>query len=348
MTALRSLPRDRCYLCGGGARPLYSGLPDRLFGAGGTWTLVQCTSRACGLIWLNPMPLEEDIARAYENYYTHEDRVRAQSSVLLQLYAAAKRGYLHRRYGYFPHAQSVASRLAGWLLYLHPGRRAVVDFSVMWLQRKAGGRLLDVGCGSGDFLHDMQALGWQVEGVDFDPAAASNAGAKGVRVYAGSLASQHFPDESFDAITLSHFIEHVHEPQQLLEECRRILKPGGRLVMVTPNTESYGHRRYRDAWMHLDPPRHLHLFNCGTLECLTERAGLQVERVFTSLRDAYGMFLGSRAISRAGRYDMLAAPALPLRLWARAMELAEWLILKARPSAGEEIVLIAGKRALQR
>lgn len=347
MTVLRSSPRNHCYLCGGEGLPLYTGLTDRLFGTAGEWTLVQCASAACGLIWLNPMPLEEDIGNAYENYYTHGDNARQHWSLPLRIYSLVKRGYLGHRYGYYPKSRNMATTLAGCLLYLHPGRRAVVDFGVMWLTRGARGRLLDVGCGSGAFLADMQRLGWQVEGVDFDAAAAANAARKGLRVHLGSLAAQNFPDAEFDAITLSHFIEHVYEPRGLLQECLRILRPGGRVVIVTPNTQSYGHERYANNWKYLEPPRHLHLFNSRALTTLAQSAGFHVTQVFTSIRDAYGMFIGSRAISNAGSYDISRRASPAIRLWARAMELTEALVLKSRPDAGEEIVLIAEKpRAL--
>jgi 2-polyprenyl-3-methyl-5-hydroxy-6-metoxy-1,4-benzoquinol methylase len=340
---LRSSPVDRCYLCGCEALPLYTGLHDRLFGTRGEWNLVQCANAECRLSWLNPMPLEEDIGHAYALYYTHDDREQLHATSLQRLYSAAKRGYLGRRYGYYERAQSLATRLAGLLLYLHPGRRAVVDFSVMWLSNRAEARLLDIGCGSGAFLANMQHLGWRVEGVDFDAAAAANAARKHVRVHVGSLADQAFPADSFDAVTMSHFIEHVHDPRALLEECVRILRPGGELVIVTPNTRSHGHATYGRNWMHLDPPRHLHLFDPETLATLACSAGLQVTRKFTSLRDAYGMYLGSRAIALYGVYDMTGVARRSSRIWARAMELLEWLVLKLRADAGEEIVLIGRK-----
>lgn len=340
---IRAAPRSQCYLCDRPGSVIYENLPDRLFGTTGTWTLVQCPGPDCGLIWLDPMPLEEDIAKAYRHYYTHSDTARDHASLPLRLFMAAKQGYLARTYGYQDEEPSLGKGLAGQLLYLHPGRRAVIDFNVMWLKPVVQGRLLDVGCGGGEFLGFMQNLGWQVEGVDFDAEAAKNATDKGVHVHVGSLEAQKFAEDTFDAVTMSHFIEHVHHPRQLIEECWRILKPGGRLVMVTPNTGSYGHRLYRDKWMHLDPPRHLHLFNTNTLRRVTESAGFSGVEVFTSIRDAYGMFIGSSSIRRCGSYVMGSRQPLYMRLWARIMEIFEWVVTKFRPQAGEEVVLIAVK-----
>lgn len=343
MTLISSSRCPACHLCGKEGQPLYLSLGDRLFGTDGAWTLVQCPDPACALIWLDPMPLEEDIAHAYDQYYTHVDRLEKQDSWLLRLFLAAKRGYLARRYGYRRDEISMAQWLAGWLICLHPGRRAVLDFNVMWLHRKDGGRLLDIGCGSGEFLCFMRSLGWRAEGVDFDAQAAANAAAKGVQVHVGHLGEQHFAENMFDAVTMSHFIEHVHDPSRLIEECHRILRPGGVMVAVTPNTQSLGHHLYEDKWMHLDPPRHLHLFNVNSLRRLAERRGFSRLDIFTSLRDAYGMFIGSRSILRNGRHDFGGTPRPRERLQARAMELFEWLAMKRAATLGEELVLIARK-----
>lgn len=340
---IRASARPRCYLCDRPGRPLYTGLADRLFRTAGRWRMVRCPDDACGLIWLDPMPLEEDIEKAYRHYYTHTDVARNHPPLLLRLFNAAKEGYLAQTYGYFEDSPPFLKRLAGWLIRLHPGRRAVFDFNVMWLKQVANGRLLDVGCGSGEFLRFMQRLGWRVEGVDFDAEAARNAGAKHVTVHVGSLEAQEFADDTFDAVTLSHFIEHVHDPRRLVEECHRILRPGGRLVIVTPNSASLGHRIYRENWKYLEPPRHLHLFNRNTLWRVAERAGFTRLESFTSVRDAYGMFMGSRSIKQSESYDIAGRQPPGVRLWARAMEFVEWLELKIKPEIGEELVLLAEK-----
>lgn len=340
---IRSDPRPDCYLCRSAGKVLYENLTDRLFGTEGRWDIRACGNATCGLLWLDPMPIPEDIAKAYADYYTHEDAPERSGHPLYRIFVAAKEGYLAAHYGYFAQGLSAWKRLAGWLLTLHPGRRAVVDFSVMWLSALPGSRLLDVGCGSGWLLETMQRLGWAVEGVDLDPEAVKAARTKGLRVHQGTLAGQQLPAGSFDAVTMSHFIEHVHDPGATLAECRRLLKHGGRLVVVTPNTESLGHRLYGRSWMHLDPPRHLHLFNPDTLSEVVRRAGFGNVRAWTSLRDAYGIFLGSRSIRRHGAYVMGSPQGGLIRLWARSAELVEWLALKFNSRLGEEITLIAEK-----
>ena len=179
-----------------------------------------------------------------------------------------------------------------------------------WLTLKdaAPGRLLDVGCGNGRFLAKMRAAGWQVEGTDFDPAAVKHVREQlGVPAHCGDLESAGFPAGSFDVVVLQHVIEHVETPVDLLRECLRILKPGGQLLLITPNVESWGHRRFGPFWRGLEPPRHLCLYSKQTLAELARRAGFQVRRAFTSAAGAEFILADRLAIEHRIR-----RPPLPL------------------------------------
>lgn len=338
---IRSAAAPRCRLCGAEGQPLYAAVRDRLFSAPGEWSHRVCTQPACGLIWLDPMPLEEDMARAYQSYYTHAQPP-GRNGPLARLFAAAKRGYLANRFGYLE-GLPAWERVLGLLPLIYPGRAAELDFSVMWLKPRAGGRLLDVGAGSGWLVGQMNTLGWRAEGVDFDANAVARARALGLKMHQGGLPEQRFQMSAFDAVTMSHSIEHVHDPVAWLAEVRRILKPGGRLAIATPNTRSLLHRRFGAYWFALDPPRHLHLFNRAALAAALRQAGFERSHIFSSIRDANGAWLGSRAIQNRGRHDMVT-PAPPLqRLLARLFQLREAVALRADPDAGEDLVAIAEK-----
>lgn len=166
---------------------------------------------------------------------------------------------------YEPHAAEVRSRRTqSWR---NRGR----------LGKPAGrGRLLDVGCGSGRLLARYRALGWDVRGIEPNPAAASACLDRGLRVECVSLEEANLPPAGFDLILLHHVIEHVREPLDALGRVRAALAPGGQIVVVTPNVAGLGFRLYGSCWYALDAPRHRHLFDARTLALLCERAGLRV------------------------------------------------------------------------
>jgi SAM-dependent methyltransferase len=184
-------------------------------------------------------------------------------------------------------------------------RGAIVDREIRHLPARPGGRLLDVGCGSGAFVRTMAELGWRAEGIDPDPAAVASARAAGLAVTAGTLEaiddSEH--GGAYDAITFSHVIEHLHDPAADLERARRLLRPGGMLWIATPNLESLGHRRFGRDWAGLDPPRHLVLFTRASLERLLRGAGFAPQPPPLAAPQAWLSFSPSAALAQGRRMD---------------------------------------------
>jgi 2-polyprenyl-3-methyl-5-hydroxy-6-metoxy-1,4-benzoquinol methylase len=338
---MRSVPFPSCYACGGEGDFLYHSLRDRYFAAPGAWNLKKCRNVSCGLVWLDPIPIAEDIGKAYGSYYTHEDGPSDErpSALLGRLKNAVKAGYFAYAYGY----DLNGSKFPGLLAYLDPFRRSRLDFSVMYLPYRRCGRLLEVGCGSGSMLKAMADLGWQVEGIDLDPVAVEKSRSKGLEVRTGCLQDRHYPENYFDAITMSHLIEHVHDPLELLKTCHRMLKPGGSLVVVTPNIKSAGHRICGASWFHLDPPRHLRIFTANSLTALIQRAGFRSIKIGTTIRGAAHAYAASRSVRQTARYQWGSKQPLTASLWANAMQAVEWAWLKFDRQVGEEIAAIVQK-----
>jgi 2-polyprenyl-3-methyl-5-hydroxy-6-metoxy-1,4-benzoquinol methylase len=341
--AIRSYSRPTCCLCGALGTLLYQDLRDSLFSASGEWSFKKCSNPACRLIWLDPMPLEEDIGKAYGSYYTHRDSAspRGNNNLLRRGYRFVKQGYLSRKFGYGTGISSW-QQLLGTLLYLHPFRRENLDLSVMCLPARQDGFLLDIGSGSGEMLKRMQKLGWRVEGVEFDPQACMLARSKGLTVNLGTLAAQNYPDDHFDAIVMHHLIEHVHDPVALFKECHRILKPGGRIVVMTPNSESLLHKRFLSNWRGLEPPRHLYLFSLGSIALAVEKSGLAMKSLRTTGRSANWMYLASRAI----QLDSTETLPYSAKLLGYCYLLIEAVLAKFKLSAGEELLVTAEKARL--
>lgn len=138
-------------------------------------------------------------------------------------------------------------------------------------------RLLDVGCSSGAFLGAAVRLGYAAEGVEPAAKAATTAQAAGLKVYQGLLHEAAYASASFDAITLLEVIEHLKEPLPLLQECQRILKPGGVLLVGTANADSWQARAFGAHWDYLSIAKHgghISFFNPKSLQKLAAQAGL--------------------------------------------------------------------------
>jgi len=332
---IRTFQRPFCPLCGGAGNSLYSDMQDRMFAVPGNWPLKQCSNPDCGLCWQDPSPVESDIPRFYINYFTHE-RSDPKQQFLLRLYSLLYSGYILATY--------VPSALLGLSKARHQIRH-------MFLNDMRPGKLLDVGCGSGIFLHRMHNLGWSVTGIDFDAKAIENAKkmpGDDLTFMNTDLSGARFPDNSFDAVTMSHVIEHVPDPVALLIEVRRILKVGGRLVITTPNIRSFGHEKFRDCWWGLDSPRHLQIFSLPTLQKCASKAGFDAIKTGTSAANADTFMGGSFGFKEAKmKGDCSTGKAIQFNfirgIRSLMLQYVELRQLRHDAERGEEAILICQK-----
>jgi len=140
------------------------------------------------------------------------------------------------------------------------------------------GRLLDVGCTVGRYLLALRERGWHVQGIEIDPYAAQYARSRhGLDVRTGDAEDLlgRMEDASFDVVTMWHVLEHLFDPTAVLTQVRRILKPGGLLMMELPNFKCPFARLFGDYWFPLEVPRHLYQFTPRTLKSMAQKAGLE-------------------------------------------------------------------------
>jgi len=214
----------------------------------GRFTIVQC--QTCRLERLSPQPTAQQLDQLYgEHYFESAD--------------PSSPGYAG--YG----AMHVALTAA-----------AEAQLTTIPNVRDLGGpgRLLDVGCGYGTFIALARGAGWDARGMDFSAAAAAAAHARyGVDVEVGDFANRGAGRERFDVVTMWDAIEHFPDPLQALQSAFDALKPGGRLIVSTPDTESWDAKLLGSRWYgYTKVPEHLWYFNRQTLGALGERAGFQL------------------------------------------------------------------------
>jgi 2-polyprenyl-3-methyl-5-hydroxy-6-metoxy-1,4-benzoquinol methylase len=233
-----------CILCGGSETRLAYAVKDRLEVTSEPFSIVRC--QRCGLLFLNPRPTKEEIGRYYP-YTEYKDEfapaVQDEPSLLHRL---------NRLYHMEKMCRSVE-------------------------RVKGEGRLLDVGCATGNFLDRMWKRGnWQVWGVEVNEEAARYAQERfGLDVFIGELREANYPASWFDVVALWDVLEHLHDPLDTLKEINRVLKGDGILILSLPNSDSFDARIFGDCWIGLDPPRHLYTFSTKTLKRLLTVAGFE-------------------------------------------------------------------------
>jgi 2-polyprenyl-3-methyl-5-hydroxy-6-metoxy-1,4-benzoquinol methylase len=235
----QSAKKRFCPLCGANSSSSELAL-NKLSVTGESYSVVRCND--CGMRYTQPLPKDEEMVALYDsNYYIQSEPTLLGKDFLLVLF----------------------------------------ERTVLWRRRRpfAGlkpGRVLDVGCGNGNFLAALQNRGWDTHGTDISEAACTIARSKSVTVHQGDLTGANFPTGFFDAVTLWHVIEHLPEPKRELTEIRRIIKEDGILVIETPNSNSLTFRICRESWYSLDVPRHLQHFTPETLEELLREVGFKL------------------------------------------------------------------------
>lgn len=208
------------------------------------WTVYCCG--ACGLGFLDPRPDQDELNELYRT------------------------GYFQSHYDEGLKADSPEMK-----------RRLSQETHRMRFFRgiKRQGRLLDIGCGMGYFLFACRLRGYSVEGMDISADSAAYVCRElGIPVAVGTVDGVDYPAESFDIITMWHFLEHAREPAKYLEKARQWLKPEGILVVDVPNYRGTDARKMWDRWPQWSLPYHFYHFTPETLKKLLEKHGFRTIR----------------------------------------------------------------------
>ncbi len=220
---------------------------------------MQCNK--CAVVYQEPMPTLDEIVRYYPNDYGVYTEISP-----LKRFSLSRLGVLNYKYNYTNLKISLIFKMLSPVISAFKYRDTI--------RYIPNGKGLDIGCGNGKFIRDMNSLGWQFEGVEFNSIAVDICKKAGLKVFHGDLHAAAFKDNNFDIISARHVIEHIPDPMNFMREIARILKKGGRLVIKTPNSIALGRQWFGMHWFDNDVPRHLILFSPVNLKMLAERFGL--------------------------------------------------------------------------
>ena len=235
--------------CNAGDRIVLIG-HDRIHHLPGEYPVVKCLG--CGLLRTNPRPTVETIPYYYPDDYGP---------------------YL----GTMVHPENHhAPPLPKWKrMTLH-----LFQWNTERLPPLPPGRMLEIGCASGGFLHRMARQGWIVEGVEPSRTAAESARSLGYDVFRGTIEAMPERESSFDLIVGWMVLEHLHDPIHSLQKLSRLVKPGGSLVVSVPNAGSLEFRVFKEKWYALQIPSHLFHFTPRTIAMVLEKGGWRIQRIF--------------------------------------------------------------------
>ncbi len=261
-----------CNFCGHSQAEKFLTLTDLRLNLPGSWDLMKCEN--CGLLIIDPQPGWEELSAHYpKEYHAYLRRGSKISSFL-------------REFGLRNRVKSILRKVA--------------------IQK---GRLLDVGCATGDFLHAFQVNShWDVMGLEIVPDAAAVAREKGLVIIEKDLEEANLAESAFDVITLWDVLEHMPNPAKVLQICYDLLKPGGMLVLKCPDSAGKEASLFKESWIGYEAPQHLFGFpkmvlinklkEVGFTQVNTAYTGSDYSAFFVSL----GHWLNKRGRPRLSKY----------------------------------------------
>ncbi|MCI5137043.1 MAG: class I SAM-dependent methyltransferase [Candidatus Electrothrix sp. AR1] len=243
----------------------------------GAFTVVKCCS--CGLMRTNPRPTPDSIG-----FYYPDDYGPYIGTQIRQKAATPSKSGIKKLLKLFKH---------------------IFKFNTSHLPPLKPGRLLEIGCASGSFLHQMANQGWQVQGIEFSEKAARAAAQQGYSVYTGSLESAPPPNESFDLIVGWMVLEHLHDPIGSLKKLREWANQDAWLVFSVPNAGSLEFSLFKNKWYALQLPTHLYHFTPATIEKVLSAGGWKIEKIFHQ-RNLNNLIASTGYVLRDKGYSKLA------------------------------------------
>jgi 2-polyprenyl-3-methyl-5-hydroxy-6-metoxy-1,4-benzoquinol methylase len=232
--------------------------------------------KACTLRFTQNVPNESKIGRYYESedYISHSD---------------TKKGLINSLY------HKVRKRT------LVGKRDAIIKYTGL-----KKGSILDIGAGTGAFLNTMKSAGWESTGIE----PSKNVRDAAQKLYSLTLQSvesfELLPTASFDAITMWHVLEHVHDLRGYMARLKALLKPNGRLFIAVPNYTSYDARAYKEFWAAYDVPRHLYHFSPLSMRQLLKEEELKLQQICPMWFDSFYVSMLSEKY-KSGKNNYLGA-----------------------------------------
>lgn len=239
----------RCKICRKRPTTYIKGLFDNRYGSPGKYNILKCPG--CGFMQTSPQLKSKEISDLYTNYYPKRD------ADIHAIVTEAK---------HIPNKKEIYQK----------GLTNVCHF-----QTKKGQKVLDIGCGTCQSLLEIRKLGGEAWGLDPDRNSLSVAKKLKLKFHCGTIYSCNFPRKYFDLITATQVLEHEINPLRFLKECKKYLKPGGKIILSFPNTDSFYRKFFGRKWIHWHVPYHLNHFGKKSLIKLIQKSKYKLSSIST-------------------------------------------------------------------
>ncbi len=235
--------------------------------------LFKCSQ--CGLVITHPFPYKKDAEKYYQSdeYFSHPEK---KKNIIAALYDWVKQRNIKYKY-----RQATSG--------LNPGR------------------ILDIGCGAGDFLTYAQSKGWEVCGIEPNEKAKTHSEKRLNAKIFKPEEIVNFNNNTFDVVTLWHVLEHIEDLNEQIGQLKRILKPQGRVIIALPNLNSADAHHYREFWAAYDVPRHLYHFSFKNIRELMQKHQFRFLKREPLKWDAYYIALLSERYKNGKQRPLFAA-----------------------------------------
>ena len=184
-------------------------------------------------------------------------------------------------------------------------------------------KLLDIGCGTGDFLQEAKSKGWEVKGIEPNKDARAIANSKTNNQVFDVDELLNFKENSFNVITLWHVLEHLPKLNEQADLFKKLLKPNGALIIAVPNHKSFDAFYYKSFWAAYDVPRHLWHFSQASIKNLFQRRKMEVAKTLPMKFDSYYVSILSEKY-KTGKMNFIKAFFIGLRSNIKAKSSGEY------------------------
>ncbi len=240
-----------------------------------SFSVYQCMD--CNFRFTGSIPSQDTIGRYYKfiEYISHTD---------------VKNGWLNRLY-HLVRSKTLAQK-TNWVQSLFTGHK---------------GHLLDIGAGTGAFVHAMFEKNWKVTGLEPDASTRDKAFENYKIQLKSTDAIFDLPENEYEVITMWHVLEHVHELKPYIHQCYKSLKHNGRLIIAVPNFTSFDASFYKKFWAAYDLPRHLYHFSPTSMELLLQQYGFDIVTIKPMWFDSFYVSILSEKYKKSGKLGLIRA-----------------------------------------